>query len=84
MATTLIYERIKEINGSTYHVEHWPGTLQALEAQHPNHDIYLYEPPIETAPILQDGEEPVITPTVYPTTWTPVNPVIAIVVEKVG
>ena len=82
MATTLIYERIKEINGTTYHVEHWPTTLQALEAQHANHDIYLYEPPIVPMPILEEGKDPIIGATTYPTTWTPVSPIVAIVVEK--
>ena len=83
MATTLIYERILEINDSVYHVEHWPGTsLERLEAQHPNHNIYLYEPPIITTPILVEGEEPIITEPVYPTEWTPVDPIIAICIPQ--
>lgn len=83
MATTLIYERILEINDSVYHVNHWPGTtLARLVAQHPNHDIYLYEPPIITAPILVEGEEPIITEAVYPTEWTPVDPIVAICIPQ--
>lgn len=82
MATTLIYERILELNGSTYTTSMWPGTLAQLEAQHPNHNIYLYEPPIITAPTLPEGEEPIITPTVYPSQWTPVDPIIAICIPQ--
>lgn len=82
MATTLIYERILELNGSTYHTSMWPGTLAQLEAQHPNHNIYLHEPPIITAPILPEGEEPIITAPVYPTEWTPVDPIIAICIKQ--
>jgi hypothetical protein len=82
MATTLIYDRILEIKDMVYHVEQWTGTVEALEAQHPNHDIYLYEPPIVTPPVLVEGEEPVETPTVYPTVWTPVDPIAAIVIKQ--
>ena len=82
MATTLIYEQIKEINDVVYHIELWPTTLEALEAQHPNHDIYLYEPPIVTNPILEEDKEPIITPIVYPTEWTPVMPIRAIIIKK--
>ena len=82
MATTLIYDRILEINDKVYHVEHFPVELATLEAQHPNHDIYLYEPPIVTPPVLIEGEEPVETPTVYPTEWTPVNPILAVVIKQ--
>lgn len=83
MATTLIYERQLEINNKAYHVQHWPGTtLERLAAQHPNHDIYLYEPPIHTPPTLVEGEDPIITEPVYPTEWTPVDPIVAICIPQ--
>jgi hypothetical protein len=78
MTPILIYERVLELEDNSYHVCHYPGTLEQLTLAHPNHQIYLYEPPIVTTPVLVEGEAPIETPTVYPETWTPVDPVVAI------
>jgi len=78
MTPILIYEQNMEIDNKFYTVCHYPGTLEQLTLAHPNHQIYMYEPPIVTPPVLVEGEDPVETPTVYPETWTPVDPIVAI------
>jgi hypothetical protein len=80
MTPILIYDRILEVDDKVYHVCHFPGTIEQLTLAHPNHQIYLYEPPIVTPPVLEEGKDPVETPTAYPETWTPVDPIVAVVI----
>lgn len=84
MEPILIYDKVLEVSDKSYHVCHYPGTLEQLTLAHPNHQIYLYEPPIITTPetVLDADGNPQIgesTPPVYPTVWTPVDPVVAVV-----
>ncbi len=83
MAYTLIYEQYMEIDGKTYNLQHFPGTIERLEQAHPNHDIYVYEPPVYGTPSLnqETGEIDMPEP-IHPTSWTPVDPVAAIVIPK--
>lgn len=83
MTPILIYDRVLELEDKSYHVCHYPGTLEQLTLAHPNHQIYLYEPPIISAPetVVDENGNPSIGETpepVHPTVWTPVDPVVAI------
>ena len=53
MTPILIYDRILEVDDKVFTVCHFPGTLEQLTLAHPNHQIYLYEPPIESIPELK-------------------------------
>ena len=83
MTPILIYNRVLELGDMTYHVCQYPGSLEQLTLAHPNHQIYLYEPPIQSLPetTFDENGNPTISPIpepVKPTVWTPVDPVVAI------
>jgi hypothetical protein len=88
-APILIYDRILEIDNKVFTVCHFPGTLEQLTLAHPNHQIYLYEPPIESMPetvLDEDGNPQIgeIPAPIHPETWTPVDPVVAIVLPIIS
>jgi hypothetical protein len=83
MTPILIYNRVLELGDMTYHACQYPGSLEQLTLAHPNHQIYLYEPPIQSLPetTFDENGNPTIGETpepVHPTTWTPVDPVVAV------
>lgn len=83
MAYTLIYNQQEEINGVTYQIQHYPGTVERLVLAHPNHDVYVYQAPIIGLPVNNELTGEITPPQVTtPTEWTPVDPVPAILVPK--
>lgn len=83
MEYTLIYNQQEEINGKLYNIERFPGSLERLIQAHPNHDIYVYEPSIMGQSSYNEETGEITPPQItYPTEWTPVDPVCAIVIPK--
>lgn len=83
MEPILIYDRVLELGDMTYHVCQYPGSLEQLTLAHPNHQVYLYEPRIQSLPemVLDENGNPSIGETpepIHPTVWTPVDPVVAV------
>jgi hypothetical protein len=70
MEPIIINTKTLEIDGKIHELHYWPVTLETLITQHPDKQIYLYEPPI----VVSETE------TINPTEWTPVDPIFAIII----
>jgi hypothetical protein len=83
MSYTIIYNQQEEINGITYQIQHYPGSVERLVAAHPDHDVYVYQPEIVGLPVNNEETGEIEPPTrTRPSTWTPVDPVPAILVPR--